>query len=81
MIATGILSESYTVPDLVLGTTYIFTAEAQNSVGFSTPSDPVTIFHAMPPEQPIVPTTANSGQDVIITWTAPFDNGSVITNY
>jgi hypothetical protein len=35
VIATGITTKSFTVPNLVLGTTYEFTVEAQNSVGYS----------------------------------------------
>ena len=33
------------------------------------------------PDIPAAPTTAISGTDVIISWIAPFDGGSVITVY
>lgn len=45
------------------------------------PSDSLTILHAIPPAQPDSPSTQNSGQDVIISWTAPNNHGSAISSY
>lgn len=49
-IASGITTQSYTIPDLVLGTTYEFTLESRNSVGFSSISESLSILHAIAPE-------------------------------
>jgi hypothetical protein len=64
-----------------LGVYYEFTVEALNSVGYSDSSDLVLIFHAIPPQQPSAPTTINDNQNIIISWSAPNENGSVITSY
>lgn len=71
----------HTVSGLTLGTTYEFVIQAQNEVGYSVESDPLVILHALAPEQPVAPTTQNSGQDIIISWTAPNDRGSAISSY
>jgi hypothetical protein len=81
IIANGITSKSYTVTGLTLGTTYEFTVEAQNSVGYSTPSSQVVIFHAMVPTAPSAPTLTNDDTSVIIDWVAPANNGAEITRY
>ena len=65
----------------MLGNTYEFTVEARNNDGYSPASDSVTIFHAMPPEQPISPSTSNSGTEIVIDWEAPYNNGAVISSY
>jgi hypothetical protein len=66
--ATGVTALSYTLLNLVLGTTYDLTVEARNSIGYSEPSDPLQILHALVPEQPAAPTTLNSGVEVVISW-------------
>jgi hypothetical protein len=66
---------------LVLGTTYEFTIEAQNSVGYSSPSAILSFLHAIEPEAPSTLTTSNSGTGVIIDWTEPANNGAAITSY
>lgn len=80
-IATGILTKSYTVTGLTLGTNYDFVVEARNSVGYSPISDSVSILHAIPPDAPLAPTTANLNQDIILSWVAPSDNGAEILSY
>ncbi|MCU1357537.1 MAG: fibronectin type protein [Acidimicrobiales bacterium] len=68
------------------GTAYTFTVAAVNSAGTgseSTASDPVTpVAAATAPEAPTIGTaTAGDGQ-VVLTWTAPSnDGGSAITGY
>jgi hypothetical protein len=81
VIATGVTTTSYTVTSLTLGITYEFTVEARNSLGYSLESDSVIIFHATAPDIPSAPTTTNSGTNIVISWTAPSENGSVITSY
>lgn len=55
VVATGVTTQSHTVTDLVLGTTYEFTVESRNLVGYSLVSASLTILHAIPPNQPDVP--------------------------
>ena len=64
-----------------MGTTYEFVVLAENSVGLSALSDSIVILHAVPPDQPNAPSTANNDQDIIITWVAPDANGTPITGY
>jgi hypothetical protein len=80
-IASGIITKSYTATGLVLGTTYEFTVEARNSVSFSSPSNSVTILHALLASAPNAPTITNIGTNVVIDWTEPSNNGAAITSY
>lgn len=54
---------------------------AENSVGFSDPSALFSILHAISPETPSAPATANLNTDVVVTWAAPASNGSPISSY
>lgn len=72
---------SHTATGLILGTTYEFTIEARNSVGYSAPSEILVVLHALAPEAPSAPVTTNNGIDVDISWTIPVDNGAEITSY
>lgn len=81
IVATGTASP-ITVTGLANGTAYTFTAVATNKMGDSVASEPsasVTTFNV-----PSAPTnliaTAGNGQ-VTISFTAPADGGSPITNY
>jgi hypothetical protein len=76
-----VTTKSYTATGLVLGTTYEFTVEARNSVGYSAPSTLVSFLHAIAPEAPSILSTTNSGTSVIFDWTAPSDNRAEITSY
>jgi hypothetical protein len=80
-IASGVSTRSYTATGLVLGTTYEFTVEARNSVGYSSPSAGVTILHALLAIAPSDSTTTNSGTNIVIDWTEPANNGAAITSY
>lgn len=81
VIATGITTQSYTITGLTVGTNYEFTVEAQNSVGFSSPSTSVAFLHAIAPDQPEKPTTSNVGTNVLIDWYEPYDQGADITSF
>lgn len=50
VIATGVVGTSHTIETLTLGTTYELTVEANNNNGYSLPSDPIVILHAIAPE-------------------------------
>lgn len=80
-VATGIIDKSYTVTGLTLGINYEFTVDSRNSVGYSESSASIFVFHAIPPNKPSTPTSSNSGQDVILTWSEPSENGAAIQNY
>jgi hypothetical protein len=81
VLAIGVTAQSYTASGLVLGTTYDFTVEARNSVGYSPVSSTLTFLHALVPATPSAPTVTNDDTSVIIDWTAPSDNGAEITGY
>jgi hypothetical protein len=69
------------VTGLILGTNYEFDVEAQNLVGYSSPSASVSFLHALVPSTPSAPTLTNDDTSVIIDWVAPASNGSPITRY
>lgn len=81
VIATGITTQSHTATGLTLGVTYEFAVEARNSVGYSSPSNSVTILHALMPEAPNTPTTTNVGTTVVVDWDEPVNNGAAISSY
>ena len=56
--------------------------DARNIYGFSAFSSPaVSILAAQIPDTPIAPTTIWDPDNVIITWVAPDNGGSMILNY
>lgn len=92
-IASGLLTPSYTVTGLSLGTYYIFKVTATNAWGTSDYSATVTILAAQQPNVPLPPVTiflrgtspqsysAQTDTSVQVTWTAPYNGGSPITGY
>ena len=60
---------------------YIFRYHAKNVFGFGSYSPTSTIKAIDVPDQPTNVSIQNNGANVIITWTAPNDNGSPITSY
>jgi hypothetical protein len=69
------------VTGLTNGTAYTFTVTATNSFGSSTsdPSAPVT--PATVPSTPGAPTATRGDTQVSLSWTAPSNGGSAITDY
>jgi hypothetical protein len=60
--------------------------EARNTVGYSVPSDVVTILAAVKPTKPGNPVTTNVGDQVHIDWEAPSPDafaafGAIIRSY
>jgi fibronectin type 3 domain-containing protein len=83
-IATvGATATSYIDPGLTNGTTYYYTVVAVNAAGASAPSTEVSAT----PTAPTVPSTptglAASGGNgqIVLSWAAPGDGGSMITGY
>jgi len=76
---------SATVSGLVPGTSYRFRISAISQAGTGTSSSPTEpIIAAAAPQAPSAPTVVISGTTggrVIVSWTAPSNSGSVITNY
>lgn len=74
-------SRTATVTGLNNGTTYLFRVAAINSIGVGAYSQTV---QSVPTSFPNAPTsviaTAGAGE-VSLTWTPPFNNGSIITDY
>jgi hypothetical protein len=66
---------------LIPGQTYKFKVQSRNAFGFSDYSTILSVLSAFVPEKPSAPVSAISTNTVVITWSAPFDNGSVITHY
>lgn len=77
----------FTFSHIADGDVLPFTLVAINAFGYSDFAD----FNSMDteasaiayskPHKPIKPKTVNSGTDIVVTWDAPYDGGSPITNY
>jgi hypothetical protein len=66
---------------LTAGTTYEFKIESQNSYGYSTYSDVITMLCAFIADPPVIVLTVNGYDSVLILWSEPITNGSPITAY
>jgi hypothetical protein len=76
------LSTTYTVTaGLTKGTNYRFRLRSKNIYGFGLFSPLFTIRSSEEPEMPVPVTTTIQDVDVVITWTAPYDNSEIITEY
>lgn len=71
VIASNVLTKSYTVTGLTAGLSYKFRVEARNYVYYSLPSTAVTILCASRPSTPSLPTTKNVNDIVKFDWSAP----------
>jgi titin len=77
------LATSITISGLTNGTAYTFRVAAVNAAGmgeFSAPSASATP-QALPPATPAAPTATAGNERASLTWAAPFDSGSAITDY
>jgi hypothetical protein len=80
-IEANITTLPYLAISLSPGTTYSFKVEARNAFGYSSPSASVEILAAEEPSQPEAPTTVLDGTNILISWKAPFNQGSPIDYY
>lgn len=74
------LTDEYTITKDDLGTT-LFVKVTANGTRYTGELSPLTLeIPATQPDMPVVHAEAGDGQ-VVVSWTAPFDNGSPITGY
>jgi hypothetical protein len=75
-------ASSATIGGLTNGTGYTFTVRAQNAVGWGAESPrTVVITPATVPSTPVITGVTTAGGSATVTWTAPFNGGSPITEY
>lgn len=83
-LAFGLTSLEFTAASLTAGATYKFKVQAQNIVGYSAFSTPVTIIAAAVPSKPIdlsnVVAITDASQ-IALTWTEGYNAGSTILDY
>lgn len=75
MVASEVIAKSYTASGLIPGNTYYFKVEAHNAIGYGQASAPFAIIAATIPSIPNSPVTAFVGENVEISWDAPFNGG------
>ena len=81
IVVPNILTSYYTATSLTNGANYVFYVQARNVFGLSLNSQLVYIYCAFVPATPIAPTTSVLGNKVVISWTAPNNEGATITSY
>jgi WD40 repeat protein len=81
VLASNIASPLYTAVELTAGVIYQFKVESRNSYGYSAHSSSISLLCAYKPDPPLTLMTANSDNQVSITWTTPVTNGSPITSF
>jgi len=69
------------VTGLANGTAYTFTVTASNAFGSSISAASNSVTPAGVPATPAAPTPTAGNASVALSWTAPSDNGSAITDY
>ena len=80
-VVENVLTSPFEATSLVTGSNYMFQVEARNEFGYSVQSKSVYIYCAFVPEKVSTLSTAINGGNVVVTWTAPFNNGATITSY
>jgi hypothetical protein len=81
VLASNIPSPIYTAVELIAGVIYQFKVESRNSYGYSAYSSSISLLCAYKPDPPLTVMTANSDNQVKITWKTPVTNGSPITSF
>lgn len=82
VMEAGILAREYTTAvTLNAGQNYKFKVQARNAVGYSADSAEVTIRAARIPDAPTGVLTSFGTTAVQISWTKPYNGGSLITAY
>lgn len=81
ILENDILELQYDVVDLTEGLTYKFKLQARNTFGLSAYTEELILDIGFKPEQPVAPSTVVVANSVLVSWVAPWDNGSPITAY
>lgn len=74
-------SSPLVITGLSNGTSYTFTVTATNNFGSTTSAPSSAVTPAVPPSTPGAPTPTRGDTQVSLTWTAPSNGGSAITDY
>jgi len=80
-ISIGSTNTTHNVPNLINGTPYTFKVRAVNSIGDGNESNSISVTPIDVPAAPTALTGTAGAEQVSLSWTAPFDNGSPITDY
>jgi hypothetical protein len=81
VIAEEVYDLYYSATGLTFGETYKFKVEAKTFYEYSDYSEAITLLCATLPLQPDLPTTVIFNSNCVISWVAPSDQGSAITEY
>jgi hypothetical protein len=81
VLASNVAERTYLAVDLISGVIYSLKVESRNSYGYSVYSDAITLLAAFIPDPPLIVTTTNSGDQVLVKWASPNMNGSPVTSY
>jgi hypothetical protein len=81
LLTSSTLSTTYTVSGVSGGSTYRFKVRAKNIYGFGSFSTELVVTPSDVPGKASIPTTANSGTAVVVSWTAPNSHSSTIDAY
>lgn len=81
VLASGVQLNAYIAIELTAGTNYDFYLQSRNSYSYSALSEKITLLCAFKPEPPLVITTSNVNELVLIEWDQPVTNGSPILSY
>ena len=74
-------SSPLVITGLSNGTSYTFTVTATNNFGSTTSAPSSAVTPAIAPSTPSAPTPTRGDTQVSLTWTAPANGGSAITDY
>ena len=78
---TSVVSNNFTITDLVNATLYDVRVRAANMRGLGYRSEFVTSNPATVPEQPSAPAYTRSGTNIVLTFTPPDSRGSALTSF
>ena len=80
-ISIGSTNTTHNVPGLQNGILYAFKVRAVNAIGDGNESNPISLTPIDVPAAPTALIGTAGAEQVSLSWTPPFDNGSSITDY